>query len=154
MGTKLRRRIRVTWQTARFFTRMLLEHIGTVWLLGSAPLLAHLAAAAPQRGYDWIPNDLYLFVMVTGGTIAIEAFKDRSSDGPSRPLAAIFGTTLALAGAYGFAVLETGVAPIDAVLRPLALRLVLFSLSIDFVCRAPVIMRNAITEANAKGVAL
>jgi hypothetical protein len=68
-------RVRRAWNTARFFLRMLIEYVGTVWLLGLAPFLAHLAASTPRGAYEWIPADLWLFVMVLGGNVAIEAFK-------------------------------------------------------------------------------
>ena len=84
-------RVRLAWNTARFFLRMLIEYAGTVWLLGLAPFLAHLAASWTGGAYEWVPADLWLFVMVLGGNVAIEAFKDRESDGPSRPLAAMLG---------------------------------------------------------------
>jgi hypothetical protein len=75
MRAKLAHRARITWDTMRFFLRILIEYVGTVWLLGLAPFLAHLAASSPRGAYEWVPADLWLFVMVLGGNVAIEAFQ-------------------------------------------------------------------------------
>ena len=76
--------LRFGWDIMRFFMRRLIEYVVSVWLLAIAPLVAHLAAALqqPANRFEWIPNDLYLFLMVIGGSAAIETFQDRSSNGP------------------------------------------------------------------------
>jgi hypothetical protein len=88
--------------------------------------------------------------MVLGGNIAIEAFKDRSSDGPSRPLAAVVGVTFAVVGASMYGSSETGDAAFPTLLRPYLGGLVLGALSIDFTCRVPIIFRWAMEEAKKK----
>lgn len=151
MPSAARHRARLAWHTARYFLRMLLEYVATVWLLGIAPFLAHLAVAPPERGYAWIPADLSLFVMVLGGNIAIEAFKDRASDGPSRPAAALVGTIGAACGAVAFASLQTGRPDLNTVLRPLVYRAVVVALTIDMAYRFRLIYRMAAAEAMEKG---
>jgi microcompartment protein CcmK/EutM len=151
MGTKLRGRLRFVWNTARFFSRNFIEYVGTVWLLGAAPFLAHLAAAAPQHGYAWIPNDLWLFVMVTGGSSAMEAFKDRQSNGPLRAIAGITGFVCFVGGSWAYASLETATAPVDAVLQRIVYTIIEAMLGIDVLYRAPPMMGAAIKEARRKG---
>jgi hypothetical protein len=139
------------WQTSRFFSRMLIEYVATVWLLGIAPFLARLAVASSGHGYDWIPADLYLFVMIIGGNMAIEAFKDRRSDGPSRPITAMSGVGAAAASAWAFASLEAGTTPFDFLLRSIIYRVVVTALGIDLIRNVPAMIRNAHLEATTKG---
>lgn len=150
MRAMLRPRIRLAWNTARFFLRRFLEYAATIWLLGIAPFLAHFAAARPDRGYAWIPNDLYLFVMVIAGNVAIEAFKDRESDGPSRPLAAILGVALAVSAAWAFGSLEAQTAQFGTALRSWVYRVLIVTLSIDFVYRVRPMFGSAVIEASEK----
>ena len=151
MGTKLRGRLRFVWNTARFFSRNFIEYVGTVWLLGAAPFLAHLAAAAPQHGYAWIPNDMWLFVMVTGGSSAMEAFKDRKSNGPFRAIAGIVGFMCFVGGAWAYGSLEAGTAPVNPVLQRIVFAVIEATLGIDVLYRAPLMMGDAINEALGKG---
>lgn len=151
MRANLAGRVRLAWNTARFFLRMLIEYAGTVWLLGLAPLLAHLAASSKGGAYEWVAADLWLFVMVLGGNVAIEAFKDRESDGPSRPLAAMLGVLMMVSGAWSYGVLESRSPRFDSVLRLYVYRAVIVALCFDVTCRAPIIFRWAAAEAAKKG---
>ncbi|HEY0403812.1 MAG TPA: hypothetical protein VGD09_17475 [Blastococcus sp.] len=117
MNAKLGRRMRFVWQTSRFFSRMLIEHVASGWLLGIAPFLAHLGAAVSRTDYRWIPADVYLFVMMIGGGVAIDAFKDRRSDGPIRPLAGMLGSLVAAGAAWCYGSLETDIPALHDFLR-------------------------------------
>lgn len=138
------------WNVARFFSRMLIEYVATVWLLGIAPFLARLALVVRGNDYGWIPADLYLFVMVIGGNMAIEAFKDRRSDGPSRPVTAFIGVATATGSAWAFASLEAGTTPFDLFLRSLIYCAVPMALGIDFIRNGPAMIRDAVNEAKTK----
>jgi|SRR5947209_1521188 len=151
MRRKIGRKVHFAWDAARFFSRMLIEYIATVWLLGIAPFIARLAVASPGRGYDWIPADLYLFVMVVGGNMAIESFKDRRSDGPSRPFAGMFGIGAAAVSAWAFASLQAGTTAFDLILRSIVSSAVGIVLGIDLVRSVPAMIRDALLEATAKG---
>jgi hypothetical protein len=145
-----RGRIRFVWNVARYFSRNFVEYVGAVWLLGIAPFLAHLAAAPPQHGYGWIPNDLWLFVMVTGGSSAMESFKDRQSTGPFRAVAGLAGYVCFVGGAWAYGSLEAGAAPVNAVLRRVVYMAVVLVLGIDVFYRSTLMMGTAIDEAREK----
>ncbi len=151
MRANLAGRVRLAWNTARFFLRMLIEYAGTVWLLGLAPFLAHLAASSHGGAYEWVPADLWLFVMVLGGNVAIEAFKDRESDGPLRPLAAVLGVCLVIVGAWAYGFLESRGARLDFGIRAYAYRVAIAALCLDVICRVPIMFRSATAEAAEKG---
>ena len=125
---------------------MVIEDVAAVWLLGIAPFLAHLAAAASARGYRWIPNDLYLFIMVIGGACALDAFKDRKSDGPLRAVAGIFGFVFVVGGAWAYASLESGSGVVNALLRKEVTTVIGALLGIDLAYRIPTILKDAIKE--------
>jgi hypothetical protein len=55
MGKHVYRRVRSIWNVARISSRMMIEDIATVWLLGIAPLLAHLAAVSPKQAISGFP---------------------------------------------------------------------------------------------------
>lgn len=117
-----------------------------VWLLGISPFLAHLASSDPSRGYARIPNDLYLFVMVTGGTLGMDAFKDQQSRGPIRSLAGVIGFCAIPAGAWAYGALQAGTTPVAAVLRTSVAGVIAALFCIDIIYRAPKIIGAAIQE--------
>jgi peptidoglycan/LPS O-acetylase OafA/YrhL len=145
------RRVRSIWNVARIFSRMAIEHVAAVWLLGIAPFLAHLAAASPKQGYRWVSNDLYLFIMVIGGTCAMEAFKDRKSTGPLRAIAGIVGFACALGAASAYASLEAGTGLLNTLLRKHVVTIIGVLLGIDLAYRIPKILRDAIHENGSEG---
>jgi hypothetical protein len=146
----LQRRIRLGWQTCRFFARTLLEYVATGWLLGIAPSLAHLAATAGRTDYRWVQGDLYLFVMTVGGNLAIRAFKDRSSDGPGRPLAGMLGSIMFSAAAWSYGSLETDVPAVREFVRSHVEAALATTLGIDLCFRVPAMIRRALKEARGK----
>lgn len=124
MQKSFHQRVRSIWNVARIFSRMVVEHVAAAWLLGIAPFLARLAAASPRQGCHWIPNDLYLFAMVIGGACAMEAFKDRESDGPLRTVAGVAGFVYVVGGAWAYASLEAGAGALNALLRDQVITLI------------------------------
>jgi hypothetical protein len=153
MEKNFRRRVRSMWNVGRIFSRMVVEHVAAVWLLGIAPFLAHLAAASPKQGYRWVPNDLYLFVMVIGGACAMEAFKDRESEGPLRAIAGVTGFVCVIGGAWAYASLEAGTGALNALLRDKVVTAIGILLGIDLFYRMPKILGDAMQEnARRKGV--
>jgi hypothetical protein len=146
MRRKYGAQLRSAWSVASIFSRMLVEHIATVWLLGIAPFLAHLAAATPQQGYRWIPNDLYLFVMVIGGACGMEAFKDRASEGPLRAIAGVFGFAAVVVGASAYASLESGTGPLNELWRAKVLTIIGTLFGIDLIYRVPRMEIDAMKE--------
>ncbi|MBV8298369.1 MAG: hypothetical protein JO083_02245 [Candidatus Eremiobacteraeota bacterium] len=150
MRTNLGRRVGIAWNAARFFARAFIEYVLTVWLLGIAPFVAHLAAMPARHSYGWIPDDLYLFVMVIGGSTAIEAFKDRECDGPSRPFAAMMGLCFAVASAWAFGALQAGTAPPSIRAQSVIGWAIVGALGIDVSYRVLPMIRNAFVEARIK----
>jgi len=150
MRVNLGQNVGIAWNAARFFARAFIEYVLTIWLLGIAPFVAHLAATPPQHGYSWIPDDLYLFVMVIGGSTAIEAFKDRECDGPSRPFAALMGLCFAISSAWAFGALQAGTAPPSIRGQVVIFWAVLVALGIDVAYRVSPMIRNAVLEARMK----
>lgn len=144
--------MRFGWDVVRFFIRRLIEYVVSVWLLGIAPFVAHLAAALeqPANRFEWVPNDLYLFVMVIGGSAAMETFQDRKSDGPMRMVAGVVGVYALLFGAWAYGSLEVGIAPINAVLRALALRIIASVLTLYLCYKVPFIVAESLKEAKDK----
>ncbi|HEX3465090.1 MAG TPA: hypothetical protein VHS78_13675 [Candidatus Elarobacter sp.] len=151
MRRKTLRRILLLWSVGQIAARMFLEHVATVWLLGSAPFLAHLAIAEPARGYGWIPNDLYLFFMVAGGTLAMEAFQDRRRRAPFRTMAGVAGAFSFSAGAWAYASLEAGTSPIDGVLRSSVYVGIAGLSGIDVIYRIPKMIGDAMNEHAREG---
>jgi hypothetical protein len=132
---------------------MFVEHVATVWLLAVAPSLAHLAATAADSGHGAgsIEGDLYLFVMVIGGSTAMEAFRDRRSDGPVRVVAAVFGVMALVGGAWAYGSLATPGAAFNAYLRRAIVVVIEVALGIDLIYRAPLMIGAARKEARKKG---
>jgi hypothetical protein len=152
METIFHQRARSIWNVGRIFSRMVVEHVAAVWLLGIAPFLAHLATASPKQGYRWVPNDLYLFVMVIGGACAMEAFKDRESEGPLRAIAGVTGFVCVIGGAWAYGSLEAGTA-LNGLLRDKVVTAIGILLGIDLFYRIPKILGDAMQEnARRKGV--
>ncbi|HEV3085929.1 MAG TPA: hypothetical protein VGX96_01795 [Candidatus Elarobacter sp.] len=151
--TDLRSRFVFGWNVTRFFTRIFIEYVVAVWLLGIAPFIAHLAAALqqPASRFDWIPNDLYLFLMVIGGGAAMETFKDRKSEGPMRIVTGVVGVWALLFGAWAYGSLEIGTAPINEVLKPLTLRTIAVVLTFYLWYKVPFIVTEALREAVGGG---
>ena len=131
--------LRFGWDIMRFFIRRLIEYVVSVWLLAIAPLAAHLAAALeqPANRFEWIPNDLYLFLMVIGGSAAIETFQDRKSDGPMRIVAGGLGVCALLVGAWAYGSLEVGAAPVNKLLRAISLRIIGAVLTLNLCYKVP-----------------
>ena len=142
-------RLRFGWDVTRFFIRRLIEYVVSVWLLGIAPLVAHLAAALqqPANRFQWIPNDLYLFLMVIGGSAAIETFQDRSSNGPMRIIAGVGGVGALLYGAWAYGSLEVGSAPVNTFLKAIALRCIGAVLTLYLCYKVPFIAAESLREA-------
>jgi hypothetical protein len=151
MSKEMRRRLWFWWRTSRFCTRMAVEHVATIWLLGIAPFLARLSSAAWRGEFRWLWSELYLFVMVVAGNTAIEAFKDRRSDGPLRPMFAMLGSLVAVVAVWAFATLEAGPRPLATVLRSVAPHAIIVGLGIDLLYVLPKIMIDAMNEAREKG---
>ena len=145
-------RLRFGWDVTRFFIRRLIEYVVAVWLLGLAPFIAHLAAALqqPVNRFEWIPNDLYLFLMVIGGSAAIETFQDRISDGPMRTVAGVFGVCALLVGAWAYGSLEVGTAPVNELLRASVLRIIAAVLTLYLCYKVPFIVAASRKEAKDK----
>jgi hypothetical protein len=122
-------------------------------LLGIAPFIAHVAAALQQRNdrFDWIPNDLYLFVMVVGAAAAWETFRDQKSDGPVHLITGIIGVVALLIGAWAYGLLEVGTSPFNAVLKASPLRAITVVLTFYLWYKIPFIAADAVREAMRKG---
>ncbi|MBV8367847.1 MAG: hypothetical protein JO036_02770 [Candidatus Eremiobacteraeota bacterium] len=144
--------MRFGWDVVRFFMRRLIEYVVAVWLLGLAPFVAHLAAALqqPANRFDWIPNDLYLFLMVIGGNAAFEAFQDRKSKGPMRVIAGVAGVCALLGGAWAYGSLEVGRAPVNELLKTLTLRILAGVLTVYLSYKIPFMAAGSVQEAEEK----
>ena len=85
------------------FLRELLESLALVVILGLLPVAAHWLFSLEKAGdsRDWIAPELYLFVMLTSGHAAAEAF--RGTQHLMRTVVFIVSSlgVLASAGAYG-----------------------------------------------------
>ena len=85
------------------FLRELLESLALVVILGLLPVAAHWLFSLEKVGdtRDWVAPELYLFVMVTSGHAAAEAF--RGTEHVIRTVVFIVSSlgVLASAGAYG-----------------------------------------------------
>jgi hypothetical protein len=147
-------RVRFGWDFTRFFIRIFIEYVVSAWLLGIAPFVAHLAAALeqPNSRFDWIPNDLYLFVMVIGAGAAWETFKDRESEGPMRLIAGVAGVAGLLIGAWAYGSLEVGAAPVNPGLRAAAFRVIEVLLAIYLSYRLPFMTSEAVLQAKSQVV--
>ena len=144
--------LRFGWDVSRFFIRRLIEYVVSVWLLGIAPFVAHLAAALqqPANRFEWIPNDLYLFLLVIGGNAAVETFQDRKSDGPIRIVVGVFGVCALLVGAWAYGSLEVGRAPVNELLRAVVLRIIAAVLTLYLCYKIPFIVAASREEAKDK----
>jgi hypothetical protein len=145
-------RLRFGWDVTRFFIRIFIEYVVSVWLLGIAPFVAHLAAALeqPANRFEWIPNDLYLFVMVLGGGAAMETFKDQKSQGPIRMITGVICVCASIFGAWAYASLEVGTAPINDLLKAVVLRTIAVVLIFYLWYKIPFIVAEALREAKQK----
>jgi hypothetical protein len=88
---------------ARTYVRELLEALALVVVLGLLPVGAHYVFSLDKPGdsREWVVPELYLFVMVTCGQAAAEAFRDSAR--LSRTVVFISSAlgVLCSAGAYG-----------------------------------------------------
>jgi len=87
------------------FLRELLESLALVIILGLLPVGAHWLFSLEKIGdtRGWVVPELYLFVMVTSGHAAAEAFRD--SERFSRTVVFITGVLGVLTGAGSYGIL-------------------------------------------------